>query len=110
MYVVEERSVFPHTTKVISAEWVSVKREKRAVPKAHGRGIAMPSDSLTRLAMVLLEVDILHHPPLRRYQNITKLLGFTWDYNTPGYTPILHITFASLGTHMSHHLISLRRE
>jgi serine/threonine protein kinase len=96
-YVVEKRSVFPHTTKVISAEWMAVKRAKCAVPKAHGRGIAMPSASLARLAMVLLEVEILLHPPLRRHPNITKLFGFTWDYNAPGYTLILHIEFASFG-------------
>ena len=91
-YIVEKRSILR------SGSWVAVKRAKCVVPKLHGDGIALPSASLKCLTAVLLEIEILLHPPLKRHPNITHLIGFSWDAKGRGSIPLLVMEFASFGT------------
>ena len=98
-YIVEKRSILRYKrSRHISGDWVAVKRAKCVVPKLHGDGIALPSASLKCLTAVLLEIEILLHPPLRRHPNITHLIGFSWDMKGRGSIPLLVTEFASFGT------------
>jgi serine/threonine protein kinase len=79
-------------------KWVAVKRAKCVIPKQTGQGVAVVGDTLRRLKAVVLEIEILLHPPLRSHPNIVKLLGFSWDKDTPGYVPLLVMELASFGS------------
>jgi ankyrin repeat protein len=98
-YVVEKWPVYKiGGVKPSTGDWVAVKRSKSIIPKDPNKAIAMPSESLRRLKTILLEIEVMFHPPLRSHPNIAQLLGFSWDNEAPGYTPLLVMELASHGT------------
>lgn len=77
--------------------WVAVKTAKFLAPKAVGEQISLDMTTYNRLRAVLLEIEILLHPPLRSHPNIPQLLGYSWDENAPGYAPLLVMDLATFG-------------
>ena len=78
--------------------WVAIKRVKSTIPKALEENLPTSAEAMNKLKDVRLELEILSHPPLRRYPNIIQLLGCTWDEETPGYAPMLVMELADLGS------------
>jgi serine/threonine protein kinase len=68
------------------------------IPNDPSKFIAMPAESLRRLKSILLEIEVMLHPPVRSHPNIAQILGFPWDHNAPGYTPLLVKELASHST------------
>lgn len=77
--------------------WVAVKRAKFRVSKAKGEWLNTDASAYPRLRAVLLEIEILLHPPLRKHPNIPRLLGYSWDEDAPGYAPLLVMDLAIFG-------------
>jgi serine/threonine protein kinase len=97
-YVVEKKQP------VEGKGFVAVKTAKFTVPRGVTQLVALSSHELRRLKSVLLEVEILAHPPLQAHPNIAKLLG-----DSPGFTPQLVMelaTFGSLKTFLEQNSVS----
>ncbi|KAL9118497.1 MAG: hypothetical protein Q9187_004958 [Circinaria calcarea] len=78
--------------------WVAAKRAKFVAPKGLEGDIYLNKTEYTRLRAVLLEVEILSHPPVRQHPNITQILGFSWDQEASGYAPVLVMELAAFGS------------
>ena len=76
---------------------VATKKAKSMVPKAMGEKIAFSAADHRRLKAVLLEIEILSHAPLQDHPNIAQLLGYTTNYDLPGYAPTLVMELAVFG-------------
>ena len=79
-------------------EFVAVKRAKFTIPKGVGKSTTMNTEEFSRLKSVLLEIEILAHPPLQSHPNITSLLGVAWDSESPGFAPMLIVELATFGS------------
>jgi serine/threonine protein kinase len=92
-YVVDKRTDLESEDQLIA-----VKTAKFTVPKGAGYMITINSPEFRRLKSVLLEVEILAHPPLQSHPNIPDLLGIAWDVDSPGFTPQLVMELATHGS------------
>ena len=66
--------------------------------------VKLPSSSANfeafehRVKCVLREIEIMHHPPLAKHENIIQLLGYGWDYEQGDTIPYLVAELAHEGT------------
>lgn len=83
----------------IKTRWTfaAAKRAKVLVPKKVTAELGASDETYRRLQAVLLEVEILTHPRIRRHPNIASLLGYAWDETAAGYAPILIMELATSG-------------
>jgi serine/threonine protein kinase len=56
----------------------------------------------TRLRSIILEVQIMRHPPLRAHPNIISSLGYGWNTNHNVVMPYVVVEYSSLGTLREH--------
>ena len=78
--------------------WVAAKRAKFMVPKIEGEMRVVDRAERNRLRAVLLEIEILCHPPLKGHPNVAALLGYSWDEVALGYAPVLVMEIADFGS------------
>lgn len=79
-------------------KWVAVKCAKFQVPKQVEKIVEMDGEAYGRLKAVILETEILLHPPLRSHPNIPNIIGYSWHEDAPGYAPLLVMELATFGT------------
>lgn len=106
-YLVEKRKTAPaerretllgERRKTALAEWVAVKCAKFQVPKQVDKIVELDAEAYGRLKAVVLETEVLLHPPLRSHPNIPDIIGYSWHDDAPGYAPLLVMELATFGT------------
>lgn len=106
-YLVEKRKTTPagrietslgERRKKALPEWVAVKCAKFQVPKQVDKIVELDAEAYGRLKAVVLETEVLLHPPLRSHPNIPDIIGYSWHDDAPGYAPLLVMELATFGT------------
>lgn len=102
-YLVEKRKTAPapaaaERRKTALAKWVAVKCAKFQVPKQVDEIVELDAEAYGRLKAVVLETEVLLHPPLRSHPNIPDIIGYSWHDDAPGYAPLLVMELATFGT------------
>ena len=68
------------------------------VPQILDHNSVVDKSEQIRLETVLREIEVLCHPPLRQHPNIIQLLALSWDFESPGCTPLLVLELAPFGS------------
>ena len=55
-------------------------------------------DFRRRIICLIKDIEVMHHPPLARHENVLRLLGYGWNLSADSTLPYLVTEFADQGT------------
>src|SRR5437763_12712930 len=74
----------------------AVKRVKGFLPLTSNN---VPGEmEIDSMRIMLTEMRVLSHGPLKGHPNLAHLLGYGWEFLDFGYSPFIVLEFAALGT------------
>jgi serine/threonine protein kinase len=81
---------------VYAGKWVAVKHLKMGESGSDGKKLG------SRLANLLLDLQIMHHKPLQGHPNILNLVGYGWNMEGNSLAPFVMVDYAAMGNFRSY--------